>query len=219
MEIYSKIVEAPLFHGVSDAVIAAAAEKCAARSFAKGEEIDCVGAYLCLILSGSVLVSGAGRGGAVVLNKLHAGDCFGVASLFGSRCGITAVTACEKSRLLLFSQKTVEALMQADFTFARNYICFLTDRIGFLNRKIAAFTAGSAEKKLAKYLLTLSEENGVLTLPVSMVRLANLLDLGRASLYRAFAFLEESGQLAREGKTVRLTSAEEFKKIYGGTMK
>ena len=219
MEIRSKIAHAPLFRNANGAVICTAAKKCTERAFAKGEEIDCFGEYLCLILSGSVLVSGAGKDSAVVLNKLHAGDCFGVASLFGSRCGITAVTACEKSRLLLFSQKTVEELMQADFTFARNYICFLTDRIGFLNRKIAAFTAGSAEKKLAKYLLTLFEENGVLTLPVSMVRLASLLDLGRASLYRAFAFLEESGQLTREGKSVRLTSAEEFKKIYGGTMK
>ncbi|MBQ6430680.1 MAG: Crp/Fnr family transcriptional regulator [Oscillospiraceae bacterium] len=219
MEIKSIIADAPLFRNVSDAVISAAAQACAERTFQKGGEIDCAEERLCLIVSGSVLVSGAGKGGALVLNKLCAGECFGVASLFGSRCGITAVTACEKSTLLLFSQKTVEELMQADFTFARNYICFLTDRVGFLNRKIAAFTAGSAEKKLARYLLSLPAENGERRLPVSMVRLAAQLDLGRASLYRAFAFLEESGQLTREGKTVRLTSADEFKKIYGGTMK
>lgn len=217
MGILSCIAESPLFHDVSPAVLETAAERCAEQTFAKGAEIGCVGESLCLIRSGSVLVSGAGKDSSLVLNKLQAGDCFGVASLFGSRVGVTAVTACEKSELLLFSQKTVEDLMQADFTFARNYICFLTDRIGFLNRKIAAFTAGSAEKKLAKYLLSLPAEKGEITLPVSMVRLAALLDLGRASLYRAFAFLQESGQLTRNGKTVRLTSAEEFQKIYGGT--
>lgn len=216
MEIRSILAKAPLFRGVSDAALSAAAEQCVERVVHRGEQIDCAGEHLCLLRSGSVLVSGAGRDGAVVLNKLQAGDCFGVASLFGSRCGITAVTACEKSVLLLLSQETVEELMRADFTFVRNYVCFLTDRIGFLNRKIAAFTAGSAEKKLAKYLLSLPAEHGELQLPVSMVRLAALLDLGRASLYRAFAFLEESGQLIREGKTVRLTSAEEFTKIYGG---
>lgn len=217
MEIRSKIASARLFHNVNSDTIAAAAKSCEARSFQKGEQIGCAGEYLCLILSGSVLVSGAGKSAPVELNRLCAGACFGVASLFGSRCGITAVTACEKSVLLLFSQKTVEELMQADFTFARNYICFLTDRIGFLNRKIAAFTAGSAEQKLAKYLLSQPAENGEIKLPVSMVRLSALLDLSRASLYRAFAFLEESGQLVKEGKTVRLTSAEEFQKIYGGT--
>lgn len=217
MEIRSKIAAAALFRNVSDAVIDAAAETCVERTFQKGAEIDCVGQNLCLLLRGSVLVSSAGKGAALVLNRLGAGDCFGVASLFGSRLWLTAVTACEKSVLLLFSQKTVEELMKSDFTFARNYICFLTERIGFLNRKIAAFTAGSAEKKLAGYLLTLPAENGEITLPVSMVRLAALLDLGRASLYRAFAFLEESGQLTREGKTVRLTSAEDFNKIYGGS--
>ncbi|MBQ3356372.1 MAG: Crp/Fnr family transcriptional regulator [Oscillospiraceae bacterium] len=217
MEVLSCIAAAPLFSHVSEAVLQTAAERCAVRTFAKGEQIGGVGEFLCLIRSGSVLVSGAARDSALVLNKLRAGDCFGVASLFGSRSWLTAVTACEKSVVLLFSQKTVEELMRADFTFARNYICFLTDRIGFLNRKIAAFTAGSAEKKLAQYLLSLPAENGELTLPVSMVRLSALLDLGRASLYRAFAFLEQSGQLTRTGKTVRLTSAEEFQKIYGGT--
>lgn len=217
MKAFTCLADTPLFRNVSSAVISAAAEAGAERTFRKGEQIECLGESLCLILRGSVLVCGAGNGGALVLNKLRAGDCFGVASLFGSRCGITAVTACEKSDLLLLSQKTVEELMQADFTFARNYICFLTDRIGFLNRKIAAFTAGSAEKKLAKYLLTLPAKNGEMTLPVSMVRLAKMLDLGRASLYRAFSFLEQSGQLTREGKAVRLTSAEEFQKIYGGT--
>ena len=216
MEVLSDIAAIPLFHNVSPIALAAAISHSEERAFAKGEEIACAGEYLCLILSGSVLVRGAGRDSALVLNRLQAGGCFGVASLFGSRLELTAVTACEKSRLLLFPQKTVEELMQADFTFARNYICFLTDRIGFLNRKIAAFTAGSAEKKLAKYLLSLPAENGEIDLPVSMVRLAALLDLGRASLYRAFAFLEESGQLTRNGKTVRLTSADEFQKIYGG---
>lgn len=217
MRALTAIANAPLFRNVGSAAISAAATAGAERTFRKGERIDCVGEALCLILRGSVLVSGAKKSAALELNRLGAGDCFGVASLFGSRCGITAVTACEKSELFLLSQKTVEELMQADFMFARNYICFLTDRIGFLNRKIAAFTAGSAEKKLAKYLLSLPAEDGVIALPVSMVRLAALLDLGRASLYRAFTFLEESGQLTREGKTVRLTSAEEFKKIYGGT--
>ena len=217
MEILSTIAAAPLFRNVSPAVLQTAADSCVERTFARGEEIACIGEALCLIQTGSVQVCGAGS--TLFLNKLRAGDCFGVASLFGSRVGVTAVTACEKSRLLLFPQKTVEELMQEDFTFARNYICFLTDRIGFLNRKIAAFTAGSAEKKLAKYLLSLPAEDGAITLPVPMVRLAALLDLGRASLYRAFAFLEESGQLTRTGKLVRLTSAEEFQKIYGGIIK
>lgn len=215
MEALSCIAASPLFHNVSPVALAAALGQSEERVFAKGDEIGGTDRHFCLILSGSVLVRGAGT--ALLLNRLTAGDCFGVASLFGSRCGITSVTACEKSRLLLFSQDTVEELMRADFTFARNYICFLTDRIGFLNRKIAAFTAGSAEKKLANYLLTLPAENGVLTLPESMVRLAAALDLGRASLYRAFAYLEESGQLTRNGKTVRLTAADEFRKIYGGT--
>lgn len=216
MDVRTCLADAPLFRNVSAAALMLAAEACTVRTFSKGEHICREGDFLCLICSGSVCVCGANRDHLLVLNTLFSGDCFGVASLFGSRCGITSVTACESSTLVLFSQNAVEKLMKADFTFARNYICFLTDRIGFLNRKIAAFTAGSAEKKLARYLLTLPAEDGVVILPMSMVKLAGVLDLGRASLYRAFDFLEESAQLTRRGKTVRLTSVEEFKKIYGG---
>ena len=133
MEILSCIAESFLFRNVSPDVLQTAADRCAVRDFAKGEEIGCLGEFLCLICSGSVLVRGAGKDSTLVLNRLQAGECFGVASLFGSRVGVTAVTACEKSRLLLFSQKTVEELMQADFAFARNYICFLTDRIASLD--------------------------------------------------------------------------------------
>lgn len=217
MEIQSCLADAPLFRNVSAAALTLAAEKGIVRTCGKGEHICREGDFLCLILAGSVRVCGANRDRTLVLNTLFSGDCFGVASLFGSHCGITSATACENSTLLLFPQETVEELLKTDFAFARNYICFLTDRIGFLNRKIAAFTAGSAEKKLARYLLTLPAENGVLTLPMSMVKLAGTLDLGRASLYRAFDFLEESGQLTRRGNTVILSSAEDFSKIYGGT--
>ena len=217
MDVRTCLADAPLFRNVSAAALMLAAEACTVRTFSKGELFCREGDFLCLICSGSVRVCGANRDRTLVLNTLFSGDCFGVASLFGSHCGITSVTACESSTLLLFPQETVEELLKTDFAFARNYICFLTDRIGFLNRKIAAFTAGSAEKKLARYLLTLPAENGVLTLPMSMVKLAGTLDLGRASLYRAFDFLEESGQLTRRGNTVILSSAEDFSKIYGGT--
>lgn len=218
MDVSEILSASSLFDGVSEHTRSFALDVGIPRSFAEGERLCLGGGCLCLILSGTVRVSGAAREKTLVLNTLGSGDCFGAASLFGETCGVTVLTAEKAAELLLFSQEAVELLLQSDSIFARNYICFLTRKIGFLNRKIAAFTAGSAEKKLARYLLLLPDEGGWVTLPMPMAKLAGALDLGRASLYRAFAFLEESGLLRRSGSTVFIPAPGELKKLYGGSM-
>ena len=207
-----------LFCDVSEATIRFALEFGIRRSFAEQERLRFGGSCLCLILSGNVRVSGAAKEKTLVLNTLGSGDFFGVASLFGETCGVTVLTAMKPADVIFFSQEIVEALLKMDYTFARNYICFLTQKIGFLNRKIAAFTAGSAEKKLARYLLSLSDERGMVKVPMPMTKLAGALNLGRASLYRAFGYLEESGLLSRSGSTVYIPAPGELKKLYGGSM-
>jgi len=94
----------------------------------------------------------------------------------------------------------------------------LSDKIRFLNRKIAFFTSGSTEKKLAGYILSLPIENNTVKLDMNMSKLASSLDIGRASLYRAFESLEENCFITRENNLIKITSPEEFKKIYGETL-
>jgi predicted transcriptional regulator len=43
---------------------------------------------------------------------------------------------------------------------------------------------------------------------MSMTALAHALDIGRASLYRAFEALAEDGVIIREGKTIKILSKE-----------
>ncbi|MFR7473244.1 MAG: Crp/Fnr family transcriptional regulator [Christensenellales bacterium] len=87
-----------------------------------------------------------------------------------------------------------------------NYLSFLTGRIFYLNRRIDAYTGGSAECRLAMYLLD-NQQDGVppkVTLPFGMNKLAELLGIGRASLYRAMETLEKKGIVAREGKCIAI---------------
>ena len=69
-----------------------------------------------------------------------------------------------------------------------------------------AYTGGSAECRLAMYLLD-NQQDGVppkVTLPFGMNKLAELLGIGRASLYRAMETLEKKGIVAREGKCIAI---------------
>ena len=90
-----------------------------------------------------------------------------------------------------------------------NYLSFLSNRICYLNKKIVCLTAGSSERRLAYYLdsaLSEAEDRGELTdsITVQMNTLCDMLNLGRASLYRAADKLSEDGFIMREGKTIRV---------------
>ena len=112
-------------------------------------------------------------------------------------------------------EELLKALFQKDFRLTEAYLSYLTERILFLNRRIDAFTAGSAAQRLAAYLLTQSvplEGGGLGLCWSSGNRLAQALNVGRASLYRAIDQLEESGLIQKEQKTLRILDAERLKK-------
>jgi DNA-binding MarR family transcriptional regulator len=87
-----------------------------------------------------------------------------------------------------------------------NFLEFLSGKIRFLNRKIVTLTAGSAERRLAYFLDTSIPEgkDDTAEITVQMNSLCEMLNLGRASLYRAADRLCEEGFIERIGKTIRI---------------
>ena len=71
-----------------------------------------------------------------------------------------------------------------------------------LNRKIRYLTAGSAERRLALYLSSFESET--VELDASISSLSELLDIGRASLYRAFDTLIADGYIQKDGRTIHI---------------
>ncbi len=173
---------------------------------------------LFLIIKGSVSVYGLHKDKPVILNTLKKGQIFGIASLFGGKCGTTEIVAKESCSYAVLTEESVEHLLKNDIYFTKNYISILSEKIRFLNKKISFFTSGSAEKKLANYILSQPWEDNILKLNFSISRLASVLDIGRASLYRALDSLEENCFITRENNVIKITSPEEFKKIYGETL-
>lgn len=174
-----------------------------------GEDMRALG----VILEGRAEICSADSGHCVILREIGAPGVFGAASLFcdgpDPMSRIVAKTAC---RVLFFSLEEVRALLGRDEGFRDAYLAFLAGRVRFLNRKIRCFTAGSAERRLALWLC--SEEGNTVTLPASLTALSDMLDIGRASLYRALDKLEGEGLIRREGRTITVISQDEILQKY-----
>ena len=101
--------------------------------------------------------------------------------------------------------------MHKDFRVAENYIRFLTDRIRFLNRKITALTDGQSDDRLRRYLLEHGSETGEVELPGSMKELAQMLHMGRSSLYRSLDVLLAEKTVRREGRKLIIEDMQRLK--------
>lgn len=168
--------------------------------------------FVGLILSGKAAVTTPDPTKSVLLRYLGAGDLFGIANLFTKGDYVSIIRASSDCRVFFLTESAIRALIESETTFLYRYLEFLSGRICFLNRKIGYLTAGNAERRLALYLHSL-EKNPV-TLPLSLSALSELLDIGRASLYRAFDRLEADGLIQKDGKTIHLLDPDALLRAY-----
>lgn len=163
----------------------------------------------CYEKSLGILIKGkaiAEKGHGVLLNTFSPGDCFGVAALFGDTgVYVATVKAVADSTILFLPLDSMRQLFELESQIAVNYILFLSNRIHFLNCKIDNFTAGAASQNLLTYLQAQAPPGQkTFTLPVSMAKLSEMLNIGRSSLYRGFQSLEEQGLIQKNGKVITL---------------
>ena len=97
---------------------------------------------------------------------------------------------------LMLDQPLVDRLLAEHSQIRENYLRYLTGRIRFLSGRLQALAQPGVEGKLARYLLA----NGGSSCPAT--ELCQRLGVSRASLYRAFSALEDSGLITRKGKTI-----------------
>ena len=115
-------------------------------------------------------------------------------------------------RVFFLTEAALRRLLEEDHQFLYRYLAFLTGRIQYLNQKIGYLTAGSTERRLALYLASLGKQS--VRLEASISALSELLDVGRASIYRAFDKLTEDGFLKKEGRNLTLTNTDAMLKAY-----
>ena len=190
-------------------------ERCPVCHYRKGEIIYSREQFeraVGILLSGGASVL---KGRGVVLNTLSPGDSFGVASLFtDSDRYVATVVADRSATVLLLRDEHLRELFAADGSTSLGYIRFLSNRICFLNRKLDAFTAPSAEGRVAVYLLENARE-GRVHIAGGYAELSRMLGIGRASLYRCLDSLEDGGIIRRSDREVLLLDPGRLRNITG----
>lgn len=174
------------------------------EGFSSGEKVCLEKDGACrmgILLSGALKVLSPSDN--TILNRLEPSSLFGVSCLYGEKSAETVIVAAKASTILFLNGEDSEVLWE-NSKLRKNLISFLTDRIRFLNRKIASFTAHGSDEKLLCYLQQNADESGKVTLTHSYSELAGALHLGRASLYRAMEKLEQRGIMQRNGKDLML---------------
>ena len=175
------------------------------HSFAAGSEIispDMTDIPVGFLLEGSATVGSTDDGKRVLIRTVGAGAVFGVATLYSADQPFpTKISAKTPCKILFIPRVAMKALIENDSGANKEFLAFLSNRIVYLNKKINAFTAGSAERRLSLFLSD-NETDGICSLDISMSALADMLDIGRASLYRALDRLTEDGFIERADKTI-----------------
>ena len=175
------------------------------RSFQSGDVIysaDSPSMYVGIILCGSAVVEPVNSNEKTLLTVLLENDMFGVANLYcDDKPFPSIIIAKNASKVLFIDGDAFKLLVEKDSGALRAYLRFMSGKIVFLNKKISTLTAGCAEKKLAVFLAE-HERDGVFNKSISMSALAEILNIGRASLYRSLDDLEAQGYITRQGKTI-----------------
>jgi CRP-like cAMP-binding protein len=161
---------------------------------------------LVYILKGSASVFKLGLDGRKnVINNFYEGDVFGMATLFYEEAEYPSEITAEKDlRLAVFSKEIIEKAFSENPEFAKAYVVLLSQKIHFINKKLAAFLEGEASEKLLRWLINASGGEQEFTLPCSVSKIAEMLGIGRASVYRAFDSLSERGIIIKEGKNITI---------------
>lgn len=204
-ELYPDIMHLPIFKNTSEEALCSyiGDDSFYLQSFSSGEEIcsqsqnsDLVG----IVIKGSATVNSSDEERSVILSTISCGAIFGIANLYAKELDFpTRVTAKNACKVILIKKDALRALIENDKDTLKNFLRFQSNKIIYLNKKINSFTAGGAERRLSLFLADNSNE-GVYSAKVSMSVLAEMLDIGRASLYRAFDKLEADGLIERQDK-------------------
>ncbi len=203
----------PLFRQVEEAVLCEAieCEKFKCKTFASGETVyspDEEEKRLIMIRSGRANVYSSDESRSLLLRTLEEGKTVGVANLFSNEKFVSRVIADKKCETVEITAGAFASLLERDPALMRNYISFLSNKICYLNKKIVYLTAGSAERRLAVFLDSHASETGSNSFPIQMNSLCEMLNLGRASLYRAADKLEADGCISRDGKQITIINKE-----------
>lgn len=207
----------PLFSGIPEekAEILFPEGELTVRSHKKGETIfeeNDFSRSLGIILKGSAVVEKRSPEKTVIMSTLREGGTFGMAAIF-YEAGVypTTITATASTTVAFISKESLKAAFLKEPQLSENYICLLSQKIHFLNKKIETLSSRGGSFKLYSYILeeySKRGSDGKVELSYNMSELSRLLGIGRTTVYRELEELTESGLIKKEGKTFIILKEE-----------
>ena len=150
----------------------------------------------------------------IVLNILTRTASFGVISVFSNGDDPnTFIRARKNSQVLYLNGNDVLSLTKSSSEVALNVIRFLTDRISFLNSRLATFSEKSVEQKLASYILSQQKKHASTCFEFNKALAAHAISAGRASLYRALEKLIEAGLIICNNKKINIIDPDGLERL------
>lgn len=185
------------------------------KSHKKGETVfeeNDFSRSLGIILKGSAVVEKKSLEKPVIMSTLREGGTFGMAALFYEESVYpTTITAAAQTDVAFISKEALKSAFLKEPRLSENYICLLSQKIHFLNKKIETFSSRGSGFKLYSYLLdeySKRGKDGKVELFYNMSELSRLLGIGRTTIYRELEELTSSGLIKKDGKTFTILKEE-----------
>ena len=203
------------FSNISDAELQSILNELSYRitTFEKNEIVLSCDHYDCelgFLLSGKCEVRRKRLKENILLQNLSQYDSFGILTLFSNEDYPTVISAKCKTQILFIQKERFLECLKRHPEVSMNVMTFLADRIQFLNKKIATLSGTTVEEKVRQYILFQYNEFGE-RFSFNASRVADLLNIGRASLYRAIDSLQEEGLLELDDKIIYITHPDVLK--------
>ena len=148
-----------------------------------------------------------------VLNKLEPSDCFGILSVITSEKSDTQIYFSKNTLIACFDTEQIMSYVNNYSQFSINLINFLANRLIFLNNKIATFSGPKVENKLASYILQEYRHSKNKTIHLNVKKCSEIINSGRASVYRAIDSLTEAGFISTIEKNIYVNDPEGLERI------
>lgn len=170
---------------------------------------------LVVITKGSASVTKNTENSQILMSILKQGDIFGMATLFYEEDEyLSRITALEKVSMVIFSKENVQKIFAIYPPVSENYIRILSEKIHFLNKKITTYTKSETIQKVADFILQCANDDKTqAVLPYSITKISEALNVGRASVYRAFDSLENEMVIKRDDKLITILNLSALKNI------
>ena len=220
-EIQDILKKSSLVEGMSDDMLAGllASSKAHMAAYEKGEIIfhdgDMPGRVYILIDGKVRILKDTLSGRQMFLTEItQPGEMFGEVYLF-MRHVYDMYTEAACRTVVLEISNALFSVREGDMTpllsvLQRNLMRIFASKAYFMNVKLKVLASGSMRGKIARYLLQLPAEHGVITLADSRDAMAAYLAVTRPSLSRELSAMQSDGILAVDGRKIRILDMERF---------